>query len=129
MRMANNIIKFKNLQTSPWVPQEKRERLRVLTLSMDDYISNSTAFSKKYLDFVLGRDDSIVPRDLRLRAAKEGQGNPSRKGNHVTQGKHGDREELKQSLRDDPVLGPVLIQIELLVDEAMQQSDELGIGR
>ena len=38
---------------------------------------------------------------------------------HVTQGKHHDREVLHQYLRDDDVFGPVLIEIEKLVERAL----------
>ena len=39
---------------------------------------------------------------------------------HVTQGKHDDREVLHQYLRDDDVFGPVLIEIEKLVERALR---------
>mmetsp|Transcript_8961 Transcript_8961/g.16417 ORF Transcript_8961/g.16417 Transcript_8961/m.16417 type:complete len:921 (-) Transcript_8961:271-3033(-) len=126
LRMANNLIKFQNLLTSPSIPREQRENLHLLTMSMDDYIASPKNVTMKFLDFVLGSDDAVVSTDLRMKAA-EGQERGvkrSQNGNHVTQGKHDDREELRQSLRDDSVLGPILSEVEILVNEALDQSDE-----
>lgn len=44
---------------------------------------------------------------------------------HVTTGKHSDKEELRQLLQDNPVLGSVLSEIETLVNEALDVSEEL----
>lgn len=43
----------------------------------------------------------------------------------MTQGKHEDREELRQALQDDAVLGPILREIEILVNAALVESEEL----
>ncbi|KAL3763699.1 hypothetical protein ACHAWU_008021 [Discostella pseudostelligera] len=129
LRMGQNILQFENLlmllssSSTALIPSKmtKRRKFHLLTLSMDDYtgIKNTTI---RFLDFVFG--DHGVPRELRVKGAEdfESSSNRSKKGQHVTLGKHGDREELIQSLRDDSVLGPVLSEIEVLVEDALRKS-------
>lgn len=126
--MANNLIKFRNLQTSPSIPREQRESIQVLTLSMDDYIASPANVTMRYIDFVLGSDNAYVSKRLRKKAAmgqEEGMQRLKKgtRGNHVTQGKHANRDELKQRLRDDPVLGPILSGVEVLTNDALARSD------
>ena len=125
LRMANNIIKFNNMQASALIPSDQKERLHVLTLSMDDFVVSFRNVTLDYLDFVLGKGDEIVPKELRLRAVEERERLNSNKGTHVTQGKHTDRDELQLKLREDPILGPILHEVELLVNQALVQSKEL----
>ena len=129
LRMGQNILQFENLRmllslsSTALTPSKitKKEKFHMLTLSMDDYtdIKNITI---QFLDFVFG--DHGVPRELRVKGAEDfgSNNNRSKKGQHVTLGKHDDREELIQSLRDDSVLGPVLSEIEVLVEEALRKS-------
>ena len=70
LRMANNLIKFENLLTSPSIPHEERDNLHLLTISMDDYITSPKNTTMKFLDFMLGCDDTIVSRRLRTKAAE-----------------------------------------------------------
>jgi len=131
LRMANNLIKFENLMTSARIPRGDTDELHLLTLSMDDYIAMPKNVTAKYLDFVLGSDDAIVSRELRRIAVQrqETGAEKSQSGKHVTQGKHDDKEKLKQSLRDDPVLGPILSEVEILVDQALARSESLVMDR
>lgn len=146
LRMGNNILKFNNLRM---LSEEKkntpkrnydRSKFRLLTLSMDDYTANVQNFTLQFLDFVLGDDVSDdndgdggndggrnkrsvlnVPKKLRVLAARdfESRNARSKEGQHVTLGKHDDRDELIESLRQDRVLGPVLSEVEILVQDAL----------
>jgi hypothetical protein len=136
LRMANNIVKFKNLQTSPAIGQRKRKRIRLLTLSMDDFITSPKRFMMNFLNFVLGSEHGAydaIPIGLRRKVAEQvADGNKRMKqniedglisGRHVTQGTHEDeKEELERLLREDSVLGPILSEIEKLVNEALRES-------
>ena len=122
LRMVNNVIKLDN------VKQKHRENFQLLSLSMDEYIQDTEKTTLDFLNFVFGSDD-VVSNELRMREAKaqEERGNKQKKGvtnNHVTQGKHDDKEELKQRLRDDDILGPILSEVEKLVNRALKQSEE-----
>ena len=131
LRMASNVIKFQNLQTSPSVPAEQRDNIHVLTISMDAYQKHPRSSTLQYLNFVLGEDGSLVSSELRSKMATAQKKTLNSFGNsaHVTQGKHEDKEELRQLLRDDPVLGPILSEVEVLVDDALSQSKELAPKR
>ena len=70
LRMANNIIKFRQLQlfertihlqqhTLPEFNDESKRKVQVLTLSMDNFIAQPKSFLIQFLDFVsLGNDGS-----------------------------------------------------------------------
>ena len=142
LRMGQNILKFENLRTllSPSstvlppneVMMTNRSKFHLLTFSMEDYTANIRNATLQFLDFVLGVDDYnnntasmiAVSKRLRVKAAEdiEQRSVRSKKGNHFTLGKHSDREELIQSLRDDSMLGPVLNEIEILVEDALRKS-------
>ncbi|KAL7544488.1 hypothetical protein ACHAWF_007867, partial [Thalassiosira exigua] len=125
LRMANNVVKFENLRTSPSIPRGQRDRLRLLTVSMDDYIVSTKNATMEFLDFVLGRNDSAVSSRLRRKVAKRAS-KGREKTSHVTTGKHKSKDKLRRQLQDDPVFGPILSEVELLVDEAVKKS-KLGI--
>lgn len=128
LRMAQNLVKFQDLLTSPSIPRKQQENMYLLTISMDDYMKSMKNATLHFFDFVLGSDDAVVSNELRLKVAEEWAANKEKKGNkgpHVTQGKHEDKDELKQMLRDDAVLGPILGEIEMLVNEALAQSEEV----
>jgi hypothetical protein len=142
LRMGQNILKFENLRTllsssSTVLPPNEvmmtnRSKFHLLTLSMEDYTASIRNATLQFLDFVLGVDGDnnnkasiiAVSKGLRVKAAEdiEQRSARSKKGNHFTLGKHSDREELIQSLRDDSTLGPVLNEIEILVEDALQKS-------
>merc|ERR1712194_125391 len=131
LRMAHGILKFRDLQTSPSIPIAQRENTHVLTLAMEDYLASPENVTANLIEFVLGSNDTVVPRDLRMDAARDyaarvaAAGRKKKPGTHVTQGKHEDREELRQALQDDAVLGPILREIEILVNAALVESEEL----
>ena len=129
LRMANNIIKFQNLLTSPSVPAAQRENTHLLTIAMENYMARPGKVFGDLINFVLGRNDTIVSQDLRADAAQaraNKQAKPPRKpSGHVTQGKHKDRELLRLALREDSVLGPILTEVEILVNKSIDKNQEL----
>ncbi len=127
LRMAQNIIKFENLRTSTSIPRKRRSKFRVLTTSMEEHIASPGNNTLRFLDFVVGgNSSSSVPMELIHEAAMDFERSSTRVKSkaksdmHVTQGKHDDREALHQYLRDDDVFGPVLIDIEKLVERALR---------
>ena len=137
LRMGQNILQFENLRTllsSPseplsTIPMIARSSFHLLTLSMEDFMASANNTTLQFLNFVLGDDGHnntavLVPKDLRVKAAEEFESSTIRSKNrpHITQGKHDDREELIQSLREDSALGPVLSEIEVLVEGALRKS-------
>ena len=137
LRMGQNILQFENLRTLlsstsgplSTIPMIERSSFHLLTLSMEDYLASEKNITLKFLNFVLGDDGHnntavLVPKYLRVKAADEFESSntSSKNGPHTTQGKHDDREELIQSLREDSALGPVLSEIEVLVDRALRKS-------
>lgn len=127
LRMAQNIIKFENLRTSTSIPRKQRSKFRVLTTSMEEHIASPSNNTLQFLNFVVGgSSSSSLPRELLYEAAMDFERSSTRVKSkakpdmHVTQGKHDDREVLHQYLRDDDVFGPVLIEIEKLVDRALR---------
>lgn len=122
LRMAQNIVKFENLVASDPIPRVGRSMFRVLSLSMEDLISNPNNATLRFVNFIFG-DDESVPNDVRVDAVAEFERKKkrgaSRKSTHVTQGRHVDREALHRYLREDDVFGPVLIEIEKLVERAL----------
>ena len=137
LRMGQNILQFENLRTLlsstsgplSTIPMIERSSFHLLTLSMEDYLASEKNITLKFLNFVLGDDGHnntavLVPKYLRVKAAEEFESGTIRSKNrpHMTQGKHDDREELIQSLREDSALGPVLSEIGVLVDRALRKS-------
>ena len=125
--MAQNIIKFENLRTSTSIPRKQRSKFRVLTTSMEEHIASPGNNTLRFLDFVVGGNSpSSLPRKLLYEAAMDFERSNTRvkakakPDMHVTHGKHDDREVLHQYLRDDDVFGPVLIEIEKLVERALR---------
>ena len=127
LRMAQNIIKFENLRTSTSIPRKQRSKFRVLTTSMEEHNASPSNNTLQFLNFVVGgSSSSSLPRELIYEAAMDFERSSTRVKSkakpdmHVTQGKHDDREVLHQYLRDDDVFGPVLIEIEKLVERALR---------
>jgi hypothetical protein len=130
LRMANNIIKLRQLQE--YIEKEfSYGPLTVTALSMDDFITNPLEFTSTYLNILAGDDTKLIvgkPRKGRAiiksiastfaRNYNETKAKENHK--HVTTGKHEDRKELLESLKNDEVLGPVLDAIEVLVDAALR---------
>ncbi|KAL3806242.1 hypothetical protein ACHAXA_008226 [Cyclostephanos tholiformis] len=131
LRMAQNIIKFENLMSSNAIPRNQRSKFRVLSLSMEEQISSPQNSTLRFVDFIfgVGGSSNVVPRNLRVKAAAEFERKNRRgtaKSPHVTQGRHGDREVLHRFLRDDDVFGPVLSEIEKLVERALSLTPTLS---
>ena len=94
---------------------------------MEEHIASPGNNTLRFLNFVVGgNSSSSVPRELINEAAMDFERSSTRVKSkaksdlHVTQGKHDDREALHQYLRDDDVFGPVLIDIEKLVERAIR---------
>jgi len=121
LRMANTIIKLRALQST--------HRFTLVTVSMDDFLSDPAKFTATYLNFLLGNNTQpICPRancaQKIKRIAKEFEQKYQKMSNkgssHVTTGRHSsDRDKLKDSLKNDPLFGPILDRIEGLVNEAL----------
>ena len=127
LRMANNIIKLKQLQLSEAngnINGEGRaQKLTIVTVSMDDFIANPVKFTTTYLNFLLGDDAHIVaPKRLKAIAKKFEKKYTSiidEGGKHVTHGKYDNREQLKDLLKNDPLFGPILDRTKKIVEEAL----------
>ncbi len=128
LRMANNLIRFKLLQSSSTdsIPKEKREKVLLLTMSMGEYMSNTKEYMINFHEFIFGRGNVTVSREQIVNAAQKRVSNVEKtkaKGTqHVTSGKHDDKDELKARLRHDPILGPILNETEVLVNDALRRS-------
>ena len=128
LRMANNVIKFKQLQQSLSVPSSTEEEgrahpnnIQVLTMSMDDFIADTAQNTMKFLDFVFG-DDDVISKKKRWEASRQQQERYSKKKGrqHVTQtNSKNNKEVLRVKLKMDPYLGPILNLTEALVNEAL----------
>ena len=120
LRMANNLIRFKRLQEAS-TPNNKIE---VLTVTMGDFIKNMSNGTYDFLNFILGEDDTTIPKE-KLREAALGQEEKyAKKKNraHVTQTNEEDqrvKSDLKERLRGDPDLSFILNVTEELVNEAL----------
>ena len=126
LRMANNIIRFENLQKS------SKANVQVLTMAMGDFINDTKNSTMKFLDFIFG-DDKKITQEMREKAAearaKKYQQKLSNGGNnkHITQANDDvtDRKEgLRRILKTDKQLGPILNFIEILVNEALAMNKQ-----
>jgi len=131
LRMANNIVKFKQVQkyvqkSNEENPTEGRKKeVQVYTMSLDDFIANPSISALKFFDFVL---PSNVPRKRKEEVAlkyeqyyqeKKKQPKQSR---HITDGKSENSVQLKEYLRHNPTFGPPLSKMALLVEAALVDS-------
>mmetsp|Transcript_5715 Transcript_5715/g.14275 ORF Transcript_5715/g.14275 Transcript_5715/m.14275 type:complete len:534 (+) Transcript_5715:207-1808(+) len=124
LRMANNIVKFRTLQ------QSSQSKVHLLTLSMDDFIKNTTDGTLKFLDFVFGENNEAITDELRRKAALKQElkyETQKQKGKHVTQEDSKKSNRIKKSLRDmlkmDKHFGPILNLTEILVNEALSVNE------
>jgi len=130
LRMAQNIIKFENLRTSASIPHNQGSKFQVLSFSMDKHIASPMNTTLQFLDFIFGGVSSTsIPKELRVKAAMDFERNArlvaAKPNIHVTQGKYIDREALHQYLTDNDVFGPVLSEIEKLVERALSLTPTL----
>ena len=150
-RMANNIVKLKELQS--YMPSE----VEVLTLSTEEFITTTANSTMKFLDFVFGANNTIISRKKRWEAArlrekqfekKSGKRRDSEIGSNMSPRKNAREEKRKQSLKkkashftqsitqeeketkeslkkllhSDKDLAPILKLTESLVNEALSAS-------
>ena len=142
LRMANNIVKLKQLQEYVTEQQQQHENgvkrnkpFTVVTVSMDDFLTDPIQFITTYLTFLTGDnyEQHLCPNEgakvcqkrMKSIAKSFEQSYNNIKGvgqKHVTTGKHENRTELLEALRGDGLFGPILDRIELLVEEALEES-------
>ena len=132
LRMANTIIKLEELES--YLPSKQGGRnhpFTLVTVSMDDFISDPAKFTTAYLNFLLGNNTQMIcPRKNCTRKiksiAKEFEQKYQKineKGTaHVTTGRHSNKEKLMDLLKSDSLFGPILDGIEGLVNEALVNS-------
>ena len=118
--MANNIVRFQNIQKSP------KSNVQVMTVAMGDFITDTANATMKVLDFVFD-DDKKITHEMRVNAAElcAKKYVQKSKSDHVTQGNAEvveSKEELRHMLKNDELLGPVLNLTETLVNEALAAS-------
>jgi len=127
LRMSNNILKLKQAEKvvqNSWMGGHHKE-FQVYTLSLDDFISQPRQSALEFLNFVFDHNEDVVSLERREAAAtryeqaylakKEGS-------RHITDGKASNTEQLAEYLRHDPVFGPPMKKIEMLVETALADS-------
>ena len=142
LRMANNMIKLKQLQqledhiriSQHLVPPKPNERmLQVMTLSMEEFTTDPRATTLRFLDFAL---EDASPMEVKERIATEYEQSyleKVKKGDeHITADKelqNGDNQnmnemkgEMEDYLRKHELFGRVLGNIETLVQESLRSS-------
>ena len=63
-RMANNIVKLKELQAYA------HSEVEVLTLSTEDFIKNAANSTMRFLDFIFGANNTTISREKRKRGRR-----------------------------------------------------------
>ncbi|KAL7521988.1 hypothetical protein ACHAWX_006684 [Stephanocyclus meneghinianus] len=131
LRMANNIIKLKQLKEYLRENELEYRPLTVVALSMDDFIIDPLAFTAEYLKILIGANPQsffehkpqkgkTIMKSIASKFARNYDEVKSKeKHEHITTGKRNDRHELIQSLKNDEVFGPILDAIEGLVNDAL----------
>lgn len=127
LRMANNIVKFKELQRSNVTD------VKVLTLSTEHFINNTLNSTIKFFDFIFGSDNTIISRERKWEAARSQHESfdrvAKRSSAHITQNttfqEKKSREKLKELLRSDKILAPILELTESLVNKALTESENV----
>lgn len=128
LRMANNIIKLKQAQMK-YAQQYQTDDidnnyrgLHIYTMSLDDFIARPAESAHRFFDFVLDSKNTALHDRIDTASRSYWQHYNDKKldnSNHITHGKAGDGELLKEYLRQDSVFGPTLHKIELLVQAAL----------
>ena len=123
LRMASNIIKMDSLQSNSALPQDKRELVHIMSITMEDYMQDKGNKTLQFLDFIY-EDNALITEEIKLNVASsyDQMSDRTKQGAHVTQGKHADRDELRSRLMADPVFGLILNETELLVNQAVAKS-------
>mmetsp|Transcript_31837 Transcript_31837/g.65502 ORF Transcript_31837/g.65502 Transcript_31837/m.65502 type:complete len:223 (-) Transcript_31837:220-888(-) len=131
LRMANNIVKLKETEAtvkSSTRYKEINKILQVYTMSLDDFIEQPGTTFKKLLDHIFDHIPEQLEQhkiEVSAKFEREIRENKTERLRMLQ-----DREilgvEQKIFLREDPIFGPPLKQIELLVAAALQNSATLG---
>ena len=98
------------------------EQLHLLTISMDDYISNPINTTIHFLDFLYGENNAIISKKQKIKVAHT---SVPRQSTHITSGKNESRNEMRIRLQYHPVLGPILNETDVLVNQALIQSKQM----
>jgi len=123
LRMANNIIKFENMQASS-------SNIQVLSMPMGDFITDTKNATMKFIDFVFG-DDKKITHEMRLNLAEqraEKYKNKKKSNSHVMSNNASlieSKEGLRQMLEYDKYLGPILNLTEVIVNEALSLNTQM----
>lgn len=127
LRMANNILKLKQAEKivqNSWMVNNRE--FQVYTLSLDDFITQPGKSALDFLNFVFddNLDAAVTLRQKEAAAMKYEQTYLAKKegSRHITDGKASNKEQLKEYLRRDPVFGPPIQKIEVLVETALADS-------
>lgn len=126
LRMANNMIKFRQAQVrvrSPGEYMNKNRTLRVYTMSLDEFIAEPALSAKRFFDFVL--DGTDVTREHKEAVAMQYERyyrEKTKYSGHITQNRSDSREQLMEYLRHDKVFGPPLGKIQKLVETALEDN-------
>ena len=129
-RMANNIVKFQQLQQleiQAKIAQHNlgaEKRIQVLTLAMDRFIQQPKETAKKFLDFIL-TDKSMTEVKERIAAQYENDYmSKVDKGdsNHIAS-KRNDSFMLEASLREHEFFGRILAKVERVVGDALAMNE------
>mmetsp|Transcript_6065 Transcript_6065/g.9409 ORF Transcript_6065/g.9409 Transcript_6065/m.9409 type:complete len:191 (+) Transcript_6065:80-652(+) len=128
-RMANNIVKLKELQAYA------HSEVEVLALSTKDFIKNAANSTMRFLDFIFGANNTTISREKRWEASKTQQetfdtqtkrGTRKKGASHITQSttrkEKKTKETLKELLHNDQDLFPILQLTESLENEALAAS-------
>jgi hypothetical protein len=133
LRMANTMIKLRELQRYLDNREDKSHRFTLVTVSMDDFISDPEAFTAKYLNFMLGNNSHLIcpgmncQSKIKMIAKSFGKKYAMMKesgSSHVTTGLHTEKDLMKNVLKMDPYFGPILDRIQILVNEELHKSND-----
>ena len=131
LRMSNNILKLKQAEKivqNSWMGGGHNKEFQVYTLSLDDFISQPKQSALEFLNFVFDDQNheanDTMEQKKESAATKYEQGYLAKKegSRHITDGKTSNTEQLKEYLRRDPVFGPPIQKIEMLVETALADS-------
>mmetsp|Transcript_24778 Transcript_24778/g.53445 ORF Transcript_24778/g.53445 Transcript_24778/m.53445 type:complete len:273 (+) Transcript_24778:385-1203(+) len=127
LRMANNIIKFKQthiaVKKALEYQHERKKELHVYTMSLDDFTAQPGISALKFFDFVLDCTDvSQQHKEAVAKKYEEYYYEKQKYDDHITHGKSDNVDQLKEYLRHDPVFGPPLSKIELIVEKTLADS-------
>ncbi len=126
LRMGNNIRKLNELAEGSHVDSENpSNNIQVLTMDMAHWISNPFESAIEVVDFVYGSSiSSIEKRKLAIQYKESYNKKVGGESQHITTGKLYGKEEkaaLVEMLRRDKALGPILDEVEKLVDESLSK--------